>query len=87
MEPISKTTLYGFLTNTFLAIAIKPDLVDFLPPAISEYTKGFAVLFAFVFGYMKSKHTPDVSDVVKVEERVNHIAPVEATKKELKVYE
>lgn len=87
MGEISKTSLYGMLTNICWAIAVEPDLVNFLPESISKYTKGFAVLFAFSFGFMKSRNTPDVSDVKKVEEKVESVIQEAKPETKLKVYE
>lgn len=43
-----RTNLFGWLTLLLSAIAVKPDLVNFLPESVRSYITGVAGLFAFI---------------------------------------
>jgi hypothetical protein len=70
---ISKTSLYGLLSNIFLAIALQPDLVNFLPLSMRDYVKGLAILGTVVFRQMGSINTADVAHVKKNTEDLQKI--------------
>ncbi len=44
------TTIVGYVLMVFGAIALKPELIDFLPEAVRMYVEGIATLIAFVAG-------------------------------------
>lgn len=86
----SRTTIYGTIFLVFQAIAIQPQLVDFLPATWAGYIKGVALLISSVAGLMGFKNTADSASVQKttdiLEEKIDSVMP-ENKKSTLKVYE
>lgn len=54
-----RTNLSGYLTLLLAAVAVKPELVDFLPEPWRGYVTGAATLFAFVSGTAFVANTKD----------------------------
>jgi hypothetical protein len=48
--PNWKTTVYGWITALSAAIAVKPDLIAFLPDSFEKTVSGIAGLIAVVAG-------------------------------------
>jgi hypothetical protein len=48
--PNWKTTVYGWITALSAAIAVKPDLIAFLPDSFEKTVSGIAGLIAIVAG-------------------------------------
>ena len=84
-----RTNIYGAIFIAFLAVSIKPDLVDFLPKGIADYIKGFSIWISVVAGMMGYKNTPDVDTVKKQNEILNDKieSVIPEKKSSLKVYE